>query len=45
LVGKGIGKFNASDERAGTITNVFENILNLLSKDKIENYKRRVYTA
>jgi len=32
LVGTGIGGFNASDVRAGTITNVFENILILLSK-------------
>jgi hypothetical protein len=45
LVETGIGGFNASDVRAGTITNVFENILILLSKGKIENYKKRVYTA
>ena len=44
-VGTGIGGFNASDVRAGTITNVFENILILFSKGKIENYKKRVYTA
>jgi hypothetical protein len=45
LVETFIGGFNASDVRAGTITNVFENILILLSKGKIENYKKRVYTA
>jgi len=45
LVGTGIGGFNASDVRADTITNVFEYILILLSKGKIENYKKRVYTA
>ena len=45
LVEMVIGGFNASDVRAGTITNVFENILILLSKGKIENYKKRVYTA
>ena len=45
LVGTGIGGFNGSDGEAGTITNVFENILILLSKGKIENYKKRVYTA
>jgi len=32
LVGTGIGGFNDSDVRAGTITNVFENILILLFK-------------
>jgi len=45
LVGKGIGRFNASDVRAGTINKVFENILILLSKGKIENYKKRAYAA
>ena len=45
LVGTGIGGFDASDVRAGTITNVFENILILFSNGKIENYKNRVYTA
>ena len=45
LVGTGIGGFDASDVRAGTITDVFENILILLSKGKIENYKKREYTA
>jgi hypothetical protein len=45
LVETRIGGFNAREERAGTITNVFENILILLSKGKIENYKKRVYTA
>jgi hypothetical protein len=45
LVETGIGGFNASDVRTGTITNVFENILILLLKGKIENYKKRAYTA
>jgi len=45
LVGTGIGGFNGSDVRAGTITNVFEYILILLSKGKVENYKKREYTA
>ena len=45
LPGTGIGGFNASDVRAGTITNVFETILILLSKGKIEKYKKWAYTV
>lgn len=45
LVETGIGGFNGSDVRAGKINIIFENILILLSKGKIENYKKRVYTA
>ena len=45
LVETSNGGFNASDVRARMITNVFENILILLSIGKIENYKKRAYTA